>query len=340
MRDAETFTVDHPGFSTQQVIGPSMLSLDGAAHRLHRDPFATPFRLQAIRSDVTPWIEQRALELIARVEPAGSADLRRALARPLAVDTMAYVLGLDGIGAEEVVGWYEAIVQSVDSVTVGSGVTREGAEAFAELSHAVLASLDTSPLLLAVQSGGDLTPDEIASNVAVLLFGGIVTGDGTNSLVIQHLLGNDGLLRRVMDAPALMPGVVDESLRLEPAAAAVDRFATRSVTIGGQEVTRGDLVRVSLTAANRDPDIFSEPDVFDVDRANRAKHLTFARGAHACLGIHLARAEAISVVGAVVGRLHRPALMSDQSMSPVGLVFRSPERVPVVWEPTKTPMHD
>jgi cytochrome P450 len=243
---------------------------------------------------------------------------------------------MEGIGAEEVVGWYEAIVAAVDSVTVGSGVTEEGAEAFAELSNAVLASLDTSPLLVAVRSDGSLTPQEISTNEAVLLYGGNVTGDGTNSLVIKHLLENDGLLQWAIDTPDLIGAVIDESLRFEPAAAAVDRYATRSSTIGGQEITRGDLVRVSLTAANRDPTMFPEPNVFDVDRANRAKHLTFARGPHSCLGIHLARAEASSVLGALVEGLHRPVLASDPATNPVGLVFRAPERVPVTWEPSKT----
>ena len=337
MRDDETFTVDHPGFSTQQVIGPSMLSLDGAAHRLHRDPFALPFRLQRIRSDVTPWIEGRAVELLQRVEPQGRADLRRALARPLAVETMAYVLGLEGIDGDQLVVWYEEIVDAVDSVTMGRGVTDSGRAAFGMLSEAVIDSLDTSPLLRMVVDAGQLSPEEIASNVAVLLFGGIVTGDGTNSLVIQHLLAADGLLARVVDEPALVSAVVEESLRLEPAAGAVDRYATRDVVLGGKGIRADDLVRVSLSAANRDPTVFPEPDVLDVSRQNSAKHLTFARGPHSCLGIHLARAEAAAVIGAVVSRLDRPALLTDEAVSPTGLVFRGLERVPVTWQSRESP---
>jgi len=333
MRDAGSFTVDHPGFSTQQVIGPSMLSLDGAAHRLHRDPFSAPFRLQAIGESVSPWIEGKVTQLISAVEPDGSADLRQTLARPLAVETMAHVLGLDGIEATELVGWYEAIVGAVDSVTVGEGDTAAGRAAFAELSVAVRSSSTTSPLLAAVSNDGDLTLDELASNVAVLLFGGIVTGDGTNSMVIQHLLATDGLLTRARDEPRLVPAVVDESLRLEPAAAAVDRFATRDFEMYGASIHEGDLVRVSLTAANRDPAVFPSPDVLDIHRENRARHLTFARGPHACLGVHLARAEAMAIVTGLTRGLHDPRLILEQMAAPEGLVFRGLERVPVRWSP-------
>lgn len=330
MLDADTFTVDHPGFSTQQVIGPSMLSLDGAAHRLHRDPFAAPFRLQRIKSDVTPWIQKRAEELMGRVEADGQADLRRTVARPLAVETMALVLGLEGIDGDQLVIWYEEIVSAVDSVTMGRGDTGPGRAAFGALSEAVIDSLGSSGLLRIVVEAGRLSPDEIASNVAVLLFGGIVTGDGTNSLAIQHLLGQDELWRRLVERPDLIPAFVEESLRIEPAAAAVDRFATRDVALGGEKVRADDLVRVSLAAANRDPALFHDPDVLDVSRPNSSKHLTFARGPHTCLGIHLARSEAAAVVRAVLG-LAEPRLVTDRVVAPSGLVFRGLDTVPVAW---------
>ena len=59
MRDAATFTVDDPRFSTAQVVGPSMLSLDGAEHARHRDPFARAFRLDAVRAQYTAFVERR-----------------------------------------------------------------------------------------------------------------------------------------------------------------------------------------------------------------------------------------------------------------------------------------
>ena len=83
---------------------------------------------------------------------------------------------------------------------------------------------------------------------------------------------------------SLLPNAVEESLRLEPAAARVDRYATADAELGGATIEGGDLVIVSLTAANRDPETFPEPDAFEVSRANARAHLAFAQGPHACVG--------------------------------------------------------
>src|SRR5205807_5805043 len=104
---------------------------------------------------------------------------------------------------------------------------------------------------------------------------------------------------------ALVDRAVDESLRLEPAAAAVDRYATETVRLAGAEIATGDLVRVSITAANRDPAVFAEPDRFDLERPHPRRHLSFAHGRHVCLGVHLARLEARAALAGLLARFER-----------------------------------
>src|ERR1700729_2420598 len=77
MRDAATFTVDDPRFSTAQVIGPSMLSLDGAEHTAHRAPFVSPFRAAAVVGRFERVTSERAAELVTQLAPSGSGELRR-----------------------------------------------------------------------------------------------------------------------------------------------------------------------------------------------------------------------------------------------------------------------
>src|SRR4051812_50181454 len=84
MNDAETFTVDDPRFSTGRVVGPSMLTLDGAEHVRHRAPFAPSFRLAAVRERFTGPVADETDRLIDAIEPAGRAELRRSVAGPLA----------------------------------------------------------------------------------------------------------------------------------------------------------------------------------------------------------------------------------------------------------------
>src|SRR5581483_6351209 len=84
MRDAATFTVDDPRFSTARVVGPSMLSLDGTEHARHRAPFSPGFSRGAVDASLGAFAESQAEALVDHVRPAGAADLRRTLAGPLA----------------------------------------------------------------------------------------------------------------------------------------------------------------------------------------------------------------------------------------------------------------
>ncbi|MCB0037928.1 MAG: cytochrome P450, partial [Anaerolineales bacterium] len=149
---------------------------------------------------------------------------------------------------------------------------------------------------------------------------------------LYHLLTHPAVLKQVRQQPALMAAVVEESLRLEPAAAVVDRYATKDVQLGSAMIQAGDLVRVSLTAANRDPAIFSQPDQFNPQRDNLRTHVTFAQGPHVCLGLHLARLEAQEAIAQLLQRF--PALqLNDQAAAvPRGLVFRKPLALHASWE--------
>jgi cytochrome P450 len=89
-------------------------------------------------------------------------------------------------------------------------------------------------------------------------------------------------------------------------------------------------VTVSLTAANRDPETFADPDRFDIERPNAKLHLAFAQGPHVCLGMHLARLEARVALDAVLDRLPRLRPHPGSRPSERGLVFRKPDAVPVL----------
>ncbi len=333
MRDAETFTVDDPRFSTAQVIGPSMLSLDGIEHQRHRAPFVDPFRSVEVRGRFSDWTRHYANKLVGELAPRGTGDLRTSVAAPLAVAVMNHILDLEGVGVAELLGWYEAIVAAVDAVTAGGEVPGSGRNAFENLRSAVAGNLANSALLTSVQDGGTLSTDEMVSNVAVLLFGGIVTSESTTATVFLSVLQDPDVLRQIDADRSLVANAVEEAMRLEPAAAVVDRYATRPVELAGASIDRGDLVRVSLAAANRDPAMFSDPDRFDVRRHNVQQHLAFARGPHACLGIHLARLEARAALEAVLDRLGGLELDPDRIEGVEGLIFRAPPGVHAGWEP-------
>lgn len=327
MRDPSTFTVDDPRFSTARVVGSSMLSLDGAAHHRHRAPFASPFRPAQVSSRFGVRIEALISDLLDRVAADGVADLRAALAGPLAVGVVADALGLRNADAPTVLRWYSAIVGAVSTITAGGAPDAAAAHAMAELTAAVCDHRQGSLLAGAHEA---LNPEEVVANAAVLMFGGIETTEAMISNTLVHLLSRPRVMAAVAADLALVPLAVEESLRLEPAAAVVDRYATRPATLAGQHIEARDLVRVSISAANRDPAVFPEPDAFDLHRPNLRAQLAFARGPHVCVAMDLARLETVIAVRTVLARL--PGLRLVEPVGATGLVFRKPHAVPVRWD--------
>jgi cytochrome P450 len=335
MRDPERFTVDDARFSTARVIGPSMLSLDGAEHARHRTPFVAPFRAAAVDDRFAAPVAAEAERLLAAIDPAGRAELRRSFAGPLATAIVTRALGLEQADAPAVLGFYDAIVASVTEITAGTGGGAAGRQAYDALAGrlaAVIERGDPRSLLGAAAAHQALTDTQVSSNAAVLLFGGIETTEGMIVNALQHLLERPDQLALVRADRALLAAAIEESLRLEPAAGVVDRYATADVALGGAQIARGELVRVSITAANRDPHVFGEPDRFDLTRSRGRSHVAFAHGPHVCVGVHLARLEARVALHSLLTRF--PHLRLDPAQPPpaiTGLVFRKSARLDVAW---------
>jgi cytochrome P450 len=335
MRDSATFTVDDPRFSTGQVVGPSMLTLDGVEHVRHRDPFARPFRRDAVQRRFTALVEAETERLIDVIEPLERGELRRSLAGPLSATVVAHALGLEGADAASMLGWYDAIVDAVTGVAARKPVTPAGRQAFAALRSSIEPMLDrdarSSLIAAAATNSGGLTRAEVVSNVAVLMFGGIETTEAMIANAILHLLAHPEQRALVDSDRGLLPNAVEESLRLEPAAAVIDRYATSDVRLGDASIGKGELVSISIAGANRDPDFFPDPDRFDVRRENARHQIAFAHGPHVCIGMHLARLEAHIAIAHLLDRLPRLRLDPAHPAAPRGLVFRKPPALHVVW---------
>ena len=252
-------------------------------------------------------------------------------------DLAVEALGLGRTDPVQVLAWYDGIVAAVQAEAATAeahapSAGPAGTAAFAELAaslRGVIAAPESASLLS--EAAGPLTEAEVISNAAVMMFGGIETTEGVIANALLHLLSSPAQLELVLADRGLVPAAIEESLRLEPAAAVVDRYATRHAQLGGAGVRAGDQVTVSIAGANRDPAVFGEPDVLDVRRPNAGRHLAFAHGPHFCLGAHLARLEAQVAVGILLSRLPRLRLDPRYPSAPRGLVFRKPPDLRVRW---------
>jgi cytochrome P450 len=331
MRDARTFTVDDPRFSTGRIVGASMLSTDGAEHAAHRRPWVDVFKPTPVRERFTRTVRAEVAQLLDRLAAAPAPDLRTGLAAPLATAAMGAAIGLDGLEVGQVLDWYRAMVAGVDTVSRGGDPPPAALRAVAAIREHVARML-TGPrrdtVLTAAAADGGADAGRLAADVAILLFGGVDTAESMTAIAAYHLLTHPDALAQVRADPALLPGAIQESLRLEPAASRVDRYATADAEVAGARIRAGELVIVSLSAANRDPGVFPDPDRYDIRRGNAADHLAFAVGPHYCLGVHLTTLQTTLALGMLLDRF--PGVHPAGPLPPItGFIFRKPTSVPV-----------
>ena len=175
-----------------------------------------------------------------------------------------------------------------------------------------------------------LTDPELVGMAFLLLIAGYETTANLIGAVLLGLARQPDLFEALRADPALVPTAVEEFLRLDgPVLTATERFATEDMEIGEVPVRRGDMLLVSLAAANRDPARFEEPDSFRLGRS--AGHIAFGHGVHHCLGAPLARMEAAVAVTALLERVESLELAVDEAeleWSP-GLLMRGVRSLPV-----------
>lgn len=238
-------------------------------------------------------------------------------------------LGLVDVDAPTLLAWYEEIVDAVVNASDGTVHEEISLDAVRRLGENVrqTASVDTSLVATAKRT---LAIDEVVSNVAVALFGGIETSEGMTATAFAHLLTHGEQMQAAVADRSLLVNAIEESLRLEPAVVQLDRYTTSDTRLAEVDLDAGDFVMLSVAAANRDPLIYTEPDRFDISRANAESNLTFARGTHSCIGRHLARAETLAALHAALD--HLPGLRLTSPVSVTGSVFRKPVAVHVEWD--------
>jgi cytochrome P450 len=288
-----------------------LLSSDPPAHTRLRALVNKAFTPSVVE-DLRPRVQQLADDLIAAAERAGTFDLIGDVAFPLSFTVITEILGVRPEDLDTFRKW---------SSTVGDGINlRQGTQSIERASAATLSLMDyfravvadrrdhsrpdlISRLVEARDMHDRLSEDELLSMCIQLIFAGHETtvnhiGNGMLAL-LRHPEQRELLRRR----PDLIDGAVNELLRLDsPVQTCAARKPIEDVEIGGKRVRAGEPVIAFVGAANRDPDVFPEPDRLDITR-DGAAHLAFGTGIHACLAGALARMEGAVAIGTLLERL-------------------------------------
>ena len=189
---------------------------------------------------------------------------------------------------------------------------------------------DLISLLVKAEESGALTEEDVIATCVLLVFGGHET---TMNLIANGTLA---LLRhrrewdRLREDPTLVGTAVEELLRYDGSVKATVRWAKDDTEIGGKRIEKGQRLLVGLSAANRDPQQFTEPDGLDIAREPNA-HVAFAHGIHVCLGASLARMEAQETFSALTRRLPCPTLDVEEPVYRPTVVSRALTELPVTF---------
>ena len=165
----------------------------------------------------------------------------------------------------------------------------------------------TTALLLTEIDGEKLTEIEYCSFFLLLLVAGNETTRTVTTNGMKALLDHPDQLRRLAANPALVPQAVEEFVRFDPAVHYFRRTATDATEIRGRKIAKGQKVVMWYPSANRDEEVFEDPDRFDVGR-EKNEHLAFGIGEHFCLGANLARLELVVIFQEMLKRLKNPRL--------------------------------
>ena len=176
-----------------------------------------------------------------------------------------------------------------------------------------------------------LTDEELCRMFFLLLIAGLHTVQGSLAWSVLHLSARPDERQRLIDDPALLPGAVEEMLRIE-SAVSMGRRVTRDTELGGVKLKAGDQLLVVLAGANRDGRQFTEPDEVRIDRAPN-RHLAFGSGPHRCLGSHLARIELTIALEEIHRRIPDYRLDPGQPALSHASQVRGVVKLPILFTP-------
>lgn len=321
--DVEAALRDTEGFSSEFGQGPrftppqGMLS-DPPQHTFYRRLVQQAFTPKAVNA-LRPKVEALTHQLI-DVILAGpnDFDFHDDFAFPLPVIIIAGMLGVPGDDLERFKYWSDIQVAAMGAEDP-SRYADQQAEFFGYINERLLArreaiaANETVPddLLTLVagarQATGDFAAVADAQSVLMqLLVGGNETTTSLISNCVWRLLEEPDRWQQLVDDPRLIENAIEESLRFDPPVLGLYRNTTRIIELHGVQIPANSKVFINYAAANRDPSVFPDPDLFDLQR-ERKRHLAFGLGLHFCIGAPMARMEAeiaLRILGERLPDLH------------------------------------
>ncbi len=321
--DVQDVLADHKRFTNAErnydyMQYRTFLDLDPPDHTRLRGLVSKAFTPRAVR-ELGPRIQELVDELLDAAAGRGRIDLISDFAFPLPVIVIAEMLGVPAQDRERFREWSDDIALSVNPLLNSEQIERvqQATEELFEYFEGIIEQRRQAPqndmisaLLAAEEEGDRLTHEELLSTLMLLLVAGNETTRNLIGNGMLALLKNPAQLQRLREHPELLDSAINELLRYDSPVQMDARNAIDDVEIGGKRIAAGQRILAIVGAANRDPQIFANPDELDIGR-DEISHLSFGRGIHYCLGSPLAILEGRIAFSSLLDRYSSIRLASE-----------------------------
>lgn len=300
--------------------------------RVYRGLLASRFgNAQKVTDLARKVVEPLADELIGGLRSQASADLMPALCEQLPVRTVVRLVGLPEDHWPTIAGWVTASINFMDhpkeAVKASYALRRTLRELVAERRQERRDDDFVSELIDARVDDEPLSDKDIVAILVLLVWAGTETTTHALATLIYALMTHPDQLGAISSDDRLLPKAIEEILRWESPIQVTCRSVQHDVEVCGRVLPAGAIVLAHIGSANRDPEIYTNPDELDLYRTNLDKHLGFGMGAHRCVGLQLARLEMQTVATGVFEAFPRLHFDSQRVPRMLGRVTRAPEHL-------------
>ena len=341
LRDGETFSSALIAEAMRDVWGRKIIvGMDAPEHQRHRALVSAAFRQRSLARWEESLVGRVVDELIDQFIDRGQVNLVSEFTFSFPAKVISGVLGLPEKDYRQFQRWAVGIINVSRDWNYAircSNELRDYLEHIVEERRSDARDDLVTDLVTAELDGEKLDDEEIYSFLRMLLPAGIETTYRSSGNLLYLLLTHPDQLGALRDDRTLIPQAIEEGLRYESPVLLTARVTTKATTLSEIEIPAGAGVTAMVASANRDPEAYDNPEVFDIFR-DAKQHMSFGTGPHLCLGMHLARLENASRSNALLERLPNLRLDRDEAerldahIHGDG-VFRNPTCLPVLWDP-------
>ena len=350
------FTTAPLAVRAQPVMGDRVLAqMEGKEHAQKRRTVLRGLGGSYFLNTYAPLIDAITRQLIAPLVSSGSFDLVRDFGKDYAVLVTLGILNLPAANHSLVGQWHAGVADFVTRLDMTESERRHSLECSRCLSEFLTPIINDrlkapgndliSLLCLRNDNGDGMSVSEIVALCLNILLAATEPADKSLAMLFKHLIDHPNALQAVRGNRSLLRAATEETLRLTSPVQLIPREASEDTEVSGVQISKGSVVFAMIGAANRDPEFFERPSLFEIerfspvsrpDRKRGPRHLAFGAGMHVCLGSEFSLRQIEITAGILLDELPDLRMPSGFQLQERGLYTRGPVSLPVEFSPVST----